>query len=163
VFRDLAATGRDRLALFGSRVVGAGLVLLPIVLALAAVTAVASIVLAGSLAAPGAGAIATGTAMLLAAGALGTVVAVGLAAVVGSRGPVIAIMLAFALAIAPALAALGFLGDARAALPTEALDRIAGLPVQVGHTTVASASAVLVAWAAAAFAAGAWRTRHQEI
>ncbi len=163
VFRDLAATGRDRIALFGSRISGALTIVGPIVLLVAAVTALASIVLAGSLAAPSAAAILSGTLALLASGALGCAVAVGLAALVGSRGPVIAILLAFELAISPLLSGIGFLGVIRQAIPSNALDRILNAPHPNVSMALGTAIAVLLAWAAAAFAAGAWRTKTNEI
>jgi len=163
VFRDLAATGRSRVALFGSRITGALTVLVPIVLLTAALTAGLALLLAGSLAAPTAGAILSGTLALLASATLGCTVAVGLAALIGSRGPVIAMLLAFELAISPLLSSIGFLGVGRQIIPSNALDRIAnaphlGIPMALGTAVI-----VLLAWAGAAFAAGAWRTRTQEI
>ena len=165
VFRDLAATGRSRTALFASRVMGAWAVVLPIIALAAGVTGAASAALAGSLAAPGAGALVAGTAAVLAAGALGTAMAVGLSVLVGSRGPVIGILLAFYLAIQPLLIGMGFLGDARQVIPAAALNRIGDLPSQAGDLHVALVTAVLVviAWAAAALGLGAWRTRTREI
>jgi hypothetical protein len=162
VFRDLAATGRSRLALFGARVIGACAVVLPIAAAAATVAGVASVQLAGSLAAPSTGALVAGTAGILAAAALSSAVAVGLSALVGSRGPVIAIVLGFNLAIAQMLVGISFLGDVRQAIPTVALGRIADSPGSV-HTTLAVAIAVVVAWIVAAFGAGAWRTKTREI
>lgn len=163
VFRDLAATGRSRVALFGSRITGA----LAIVLAIVALTAVfttgMSIALAGTLAAPTAGAILSGTLALVASGMLGCAVAVGLAALVGSRGPVIAMLLAFELAISPLLSSIGFLGVVRQVIPSNALDRIANGPHLSVPMALGTAIVVLLAWAGAAFAAGAWRTRTQEI
>jgi ABC-type transport system involved in multi-copper enzyme maturation permease subunit len=67
VFRDLAATGRSRTALFASRAAGAWAVVLPIVLLTAGVTGAASVALAGSLAAPSAGTLVAGTAAVMAA------------------------------------------------------------------------------------------------
>lgn len=163
VFRDLAATGRSRLALFGARVPGAWTIVLPIAVLASTAAAVASLALAAELPAPDAGTIFAATAGVLAAGALSAIVAVGLAALTGSKAAVIATMLAFTLAIAPLLSNIGFLGDARQAIPTNALARI-GDPsnpnLQMGLIT---AIVVVVAWAAAAFAAGAWRTRSREI
>jgi hypothetical protein len=103
-----------------------------------------------------------GTVGALAAGALASAVAVGLCTLVGSRGPVIAIMLAFNLALAPLLANMSFLGDVRKALPTVDLAQIAHTTATV-HTGLALALTVLGAWIAAAFAAGAWRTKTREI
>ena len=164
VFRDLAATGRSRLALFGSRVTGAWVVALPIAALAAAFAATASIELAGSLAAPGAGAVAAGTALALTATALSAALGVGVAALVGSRGPVIGILLAFFLAIQAVLEQLSFLGNGRQLIPSVALNRIGDLPaISNIHVGLASAIAVVIAWAAAAMAAGAWRTRTREI
>lgn len=163
VFRDLAATGRSRLALFGARVPGAWTIVLPIAVLAAAVAAVASLALAAGLPAPDAAAIFAATAGVLTAGALSATVSVGLAALTGSKAAVIATMLAFTLAIAPLLSNIGFLGDARQAIPTNALARISDGPelgLQMGLVT---AIVVVVAWAAAAFAVGAWRTRTREI
>jgi ABC-2 type transport system permease protein len=164
VFRDLAATGRSRLALFGSRVTGAWAVALPIAGLAAVFAATASVVLAGSLPAPGAGALVAGTAQALTATALSAAMGVGVAALVGSRGPVIGILLAFFLAVQPILQQLSFLGGGRQVIPSIALNRIGDLPavsnIDVG---LASAIAVVIAWAAAAVAAGAWRTRTREI
>jgi ABC-type transport system involved in multi-copper enzyme maturation permease subunit len=162
VFRDLAATGRSRVALFGARVAGAWGIVLPIIAAAAALAGVASIALAGSAATPGTTVLVEGTAAALAAGAVSAAIAVGLCTLVGSRGPVIAIMLAFNLALAPLLANMSFLGDVRQGLPTVALSEIAHTPATV-HTGLAVAIAALGAWVAAAFAAGAWRTKTREI
>jgi ABC-2 family transporter protein len=162
VFRDLAATGRSRLALFGARVTGAWSIIVPVAAIAATAAGVGAVALAGSAAAPGASALVAGTAGVLAAGLVSSAVAVGLCALVGSRGPVIAIMLAFSLALANVLQGISFLGDAREAIPNVALDRIAHHPGPV-HVTLAAAIAVLAAWVAAAFAAGAWRTKTREI
>jgi hypothetical protein len=164
VFRDLAATGRSRVALFTSRVFAGWAVVLTVVAATATVTAVAATVLAGPLPAPGATAILDGTVSLLLAGALATAVAVGLSALVGSRGPVIAVLLGFELAVMPILSNLKPLGVARQAIPTQALERIAGTtPTSAVSMALATAVLVVVAWLAAAFLAGVWRTRTQEI
>ena len=163
VFRDLAATGRSRLALFGARIPGAWAIVLPIAALASVAAAIGSFALAGSLAGPGTGAIVAGTIGVLAAGALSAAVAVGLAALTGSRASVIATMLAFVLAIAPLLSGLTFLGDARQIIPTNALARIGDARNQNLHMALITAIVVVVAWAAAAFAAGARRTRTREI
>jgi ABC-type transport system involved in multi-copper enzyme maturation permease subunit len=164
VFRDLAATGRSRVALFTSRVAGAWAVVLPIVGLAAAFTGAASVVLAGSMAAPGAGALIAGTIGVLAAGALSTAMGVGLSVLVASRGPVIGIQLAFYFAVSPVLIGLGFLGSARQALPEVAVTRIADLPPAGGvHVALVTAILVVAAWAAVPLGLGAWRTRAREI
>jgi ABC-type transport system involved in multi-copper enzyme maturation permease subunit len=164
VFRDLAATGRSRMALFGARVLGAWTIVLPIL----AVTMAAMAVLAHALAAgtptPDAAMVVAGSAEVLLAGALSVAAAVGLSALVGARGAVIGILLAFFLALEPLLATVGLLGDTRQALPSVALDRI-------GHTSVAgglqvalgTAIAVVIAWIVTTLGLGAWKTRTREI
>jgi hypothetical protein len=164
VFRDLAATGRSRGALFTSRVFAGWAVVSTVVVAAAAVTAVAASTLAGPLPAPGAAAVLDGTVSLLLAGAVGTAVAVGLAALVGSRGPVIAVLLGFELAVLPLLSGMKLLGAARQAVPTQALQRIAGTtPSGAMHVALGTAVLVVAAWIATPFLAGVWRTRTQEI
>jgi ABC-2 family transporter protein len=164
VFRDLAATGRSRVALFGARVTGAWTIVLPILAATMTALGVLSFALAGGSATPTAGAIVAGTSMVLVAGALSTAIAVGLSALVGSRGPVIGILLAFFLALEPILAAIGFLGDARDAIPAQALQRIGHVTGQGGVTmTLGVAIAVVVAWAVTTLGLGAWKTRTREI
>ena len=166
VFRDLAATGRSRTGAvrvtrrrrLGRRAAdprGS-----PAVLAAAGCVA-----LAGSLAAPGAGAIAAGTAGVLAAGALSAAIAVGVSALVGSRGPVIGIMLAFYLAVQNLLLAMGFLGGARQIVPDVAHPRGSATSRRPRTCTSALGAAILVviAWSAAALGLGAWRTRTREI
>ena len=164
VFRDLAATGRSRMALFASRVAGAWAVVLPILAVTGGLAAVGCIALAGSLAAPGAGAIAAGIAAVLAAGAVSAAIAVGVSALVGSRGPVIGIMLAFYLVVQNLLLAMGFLGGVRQIVPDVAIRRIGDLEqassVQIG---MGAAILVLIAWSAVTLGLGAWRTSTREI
>ena len=67
-------------------------------------------------------------------------------------------------AVQPVLQQLSFLGNGRQVIPSIALNRIGDLPavsnIDVG---LASAIAVVIAWAAVAVAAGAWRTQTREI
>jgi ABC-type transport system involved in multi-copper enzyme maturation permease subunit len=162
VFRDLVATGRSRIALFGARVTGAWAIIVPVAAIAAAAAGIGAVALKGSAVAPTASALVEGTAAVLGAGMVSSAVAVGLCALVGSRGPVIAIMLGFTLALAPVLASMTFLGDVRYALPNTALNNLAHTTKTL-HTTIAVAIAVLAGWVAAAFAAGAWRTQTREI
>ena len=164
VFRDLAATGRSRLALFGARVTGAWAIVLPILAVTMAAMSGLSVALAGSDAAPSASAIVAGTAGILAAGALSSAVAVGVSALVGSRGPVIGILLAFFLALQPLLAAIGLLGAARQGIPSVAIERIAHMTIDGGvQTALGTAIAVMAAWVAATIGLGAWKTARREI
>ena len=103
-------------------------------------------------------------AMVLASGAVGAALAVGLAALVGSRGPVIAILLAMHLIFEPQLQGAGFLGDARQALPISAINRIGDQAGDLDYSLALGTSiAVVLAWIVAALAAGAWRTKTREI
>jgi hypothetical protein len=163
VFRDLAATGRSRTALFASRVPAAWAVVLPMVALTAAAAGLGCVVLSGPLAAPGAGALIAGTAALLAAAALSAAIAVGVSALVGSRGPVIGILLAFELAISPLLEQVKFLGHARDVIPSAALGRIGDMPQHGMQVALGTAIVVVLAWMAVAFGVGAWKTRTREI
>jgi ABC-2 type transport system permease protein len=165
VFRDLAATGRSRTALFLARVGGAWAVVLSILAVTLAVDVAGAFVFADGTATPGAGDIAQAAAMTLASGALGAALAVGLAALFGSRGPVTGILIAAHVVFEPQLQGAGFLGDARKAIPVSAIDRIgdhasSGMDYKLALGT---AIAVVAAWIAAALAAGAWRTKTREI
>jgi hypothetical protein len=151
VFRDLAATGRPRLALLLARVPGAWAIVLPLLLAAVALAAV--------VAGPDADALAGGLAGVLGAGVVTSTVCVGLAALTGSRGIVIGIALAFQLGISPLLAQVEAIGDGRWGIPAVAVARLSGNT----EMALGVAVAVLLAWPLAALAAGAWRTQTQEI
>jgi hypothetical protein len=152
VFRDLVATGRSRFALFFARIPGALAIVLP---ALAAALVLAAI-LDGAPTGVG-----TATAQVLTSGALTCIVCVGLASLTGSRGTIIGLALAFQLGVSPLLGQVEALGDGRFAIPQVAIARIGGaddLELAVG-----AAIAIVLAWAVAALAAGAWRSATQEI
>jgi ABC-type transport system involved in multi-copper enzyme maturation permease subunit len=163
VFRDLAATGRSRTALFVARIIGACAVSVPIAAATAAVAGGFGLGFADGSPALDAGALASGTAFLLGAMAFSTIVAVGVSALVGSRGPVIGILLGFFLAMQPVLVAIGFLGDARQLVPSAALQRIGDLPDPPITMGIGAAIAALALWSVLAAGAGAWRTRTSEL
>lgn len=164
VFRDLAATGRSRTALFLSRVCGAWVVTFALTLITLVVAVVGAFVLADGTPTPHVIDVVDGGAMLLASGAFGAGLAVGLAALVGSRGPVIAILLATHLIFEAQLQGAGFLGDARQALPLSAINRIGDQAKDLDYPLALGTSvAVVAAWIVAALAAGAWRTRTREI
>jgi hypothetical protein len=153
VFRDLVATGRSRLALFFARVPGAWAIVLPM---LALAVALAAVI-------DGAPSddIVAGTAQVLISGGLTAAVCVGLAALTGSRGTVIGLALAFQLGVSPLLAQVEAIGDFRYGIPSVAIARIGG--VDELEFAFATAFAIVLAWAAAALAAGAWRSATQEI
>jgi ABC-type transport system involved in multi-copper enzyme maturation permease subunit len=165
VFRDLAATGRSRTALFASRTAAALVVVLAIIGLTAALAGAGSVALAGSLDAPSAGALAAGTVGVLATGALSVAMAVGLSVLVASRGPVIGVLLGFYMALSPLLIGIGSLGNARQAIPEVAVRRIGDLPPAATDVQIALITAVfvVVAWSAVALGLGAWRTATREI
>jgi ABC-type transport system involved in multi-copper enzyme maturation permease subunit len=160
VFRDLAATERSRTALFAVRVPGAWAIVVPPALAALALSTVLAFVLHGE-AAPSASTIAEGYASVLVATMLLSAASVGLAALSGSRGMVIGIVLAFQLGLSPILAQIGAIGDARYAIPSVANARIGGDITD--ELALGVAIAIVLAWAAVTLGAGLWRTRTQEI
>jgi hypothetical protein len=164
VFRDLAATGRSRTALFLARVGGAWIVVLSILGVTLAADVACGFLLADGSATPGLGEVGHAVGLAVSAGALASALAVGLAALFGSRGPVIGILIATHVVLEPQLQGASFLGNAREAVPTAALNRIGDQATSVDFkVALGTAVAVIVAWIAAALAAGAWRTKTREI
>jgi hypothetical protein len=164
VFRDLVATGRSRLALFGVRLPGALALFVPLILTGLAVATVCSILLAGSLANPSATLVLHYAAWLLVATTLPLVLALGVSSLLGSRTITVGVLLGWQLAAGPILGQLGFLGRFRDGISVLATDRL--LPVTGGRggdvaasMPLAVALVVIAAWAAVALSAGAWRTR----
>jgi hypothetical protein len=164
VFRDLVATGRSRLALFGVRVPGALALFVPLIVTGLAVATVCSIVLAGSLANPSATLVLHYAAWLLVATTLPLILALGISSLLGSRTITVGVLLGWQLAAGPILGQLGFLGRIRDGISVLATDRL--LPVTGGRggdvgasMPLAVALVVIAAWAAVALGAGAWRTR----
>ena len=100
---------------------------------------------------------------MLIAGALTAAVCVGLAALTGRSGPVMGIALAFQLGVAPLLAQLDVLGDARLAIPPSRSPASTAPRASSPSLPLLGAIAIILAWAAAGLGAGLWRTRTQEI
>jgi hypothetical protein len=163
VLRDVVATGRSRVALFGSRAASAVGATLPMLIAALAVAAIGSIVFAGSLAAPSVSEILHRSAAVLAFGGGTAVLAVGFATFARSRGPVIAVVIAFDLVVSQVLTQVSFLGNLREALPLEAFMRMIGDRTPGVSMALATAVAVTLAWAVAAAGAGAWWSRRAEV
>jgi ABC-type transport system involved in multi-copper enzyme maturation permease subunit len=164
VFRDLAATGRSRRALFLARVAGAWIVVGAVLAIALAFDVAGAFALADGTATPGVSDIVQAAAMTFASGAVGAALAVGLPALFGSRGPVIGILIAAHLVFEPQLQGAGFLGDARQALPISAINRLGDAGGGVDYrVALGTAIAVILAWIGAALAAGVWRTKTREI
>jgi len=163
VLRDLVASGRSRLALFGSRATAASGLALGLLACGLLVAAVCSLTLAGPRPAPSLGHIAQRDAAVLALGATATLVAVGGATFARSRGPVIAVVIAFGVIVSQLLLRIEFLGDLRDALPLAAFGRIAGDTTPGLHETLGVAIGVIAGWALAALGAGGWWARRVEV
>ena len=163
VLRDVIATGRSRLVLFGSRAVAAVAVTLGILAAALIIATVCSIALAGSAPAPSLAQIVQHDAAVLAFGALAALICTGIATFVRSRGPVMASVIAFGVLISQALLQVSFLGSVRELLPLAAFQRMAGDTMSGLHIGLPTAVGVLIAWAIAALAAGGWWARRVEV
>jgi hypothetical protein len=162
VFRELVVTGRSRLALFAVRAPAGLALVLPIVAAGFGITATASIVFAGSLAAPSAVLLLESAAWLALATALALVLALGISSTVSSRAITIGIALGWQLVLMPMLLQIGALGAARELLAGAATDRLepAGLfeSDSAVSMSLAATVAVIAAWIVLPLALGAWRT-----
>lgn len=169
VYRDLVVTGRSRLALFRSRLLGGLVFLLPFVAGGYAIAGLASIVFADGRPVPSASLLVTTGLWALLQVTFYYLLAVGIACLVGSRSYTIGVLLGFRLALTPILASIPALGIVRELVPGVALQGLTpaalGDAAQQGPTvamSTAAIAAVLVVWAVAAVAAGAWRDTRRD-
>jgi ABC-type transport system involved in multi-copper enzyme maturation permease subunit len=162
VFRDLVATGRSRTALFAARIPGGLAMLLPLVLAAFAATAIGSVLLAGSTPAPAIGTLLRFGGWIVLTATFSYVLALGVASMLGSRSTTIGMLLGWQLAVAPLLVQLHGLGSLRAGVDAAALQRIEPDTIATAAAAVPmsglAAVAVLAAWAGLALSAGLRRT-----
>jgi hypothetical protein len=184
VFRELVVTGRSRVALFAARVPAGLALLLPIVGVAFAITATAATVFAGSVEiigtsladdfghaptqdvidyrAPSGILVAQSAGWLALATALSFALALGISSLIGSRGTSIGLLLGWWLVATPVLMNLELLGPVREGLAVVALDSLAPAALFEGDPavpmSVATAVAVVLAWAAVPLTLGAWRT-----
>jgi ABC-type transport system involved in multi-copper enzyme maturation permease subunit len=164
VYRDLVVTGRPRWALYLSRFPAGAAYLLPFVSAAYLLTAVSSVLFAGSTQAPdGRLLVLTGLWTLLEV-AFYYLLSVALAALLGSRSYTIGIVLAFRLAITPLLASISALGVVRELVPGVALQALSpsglGGAARQGAAvpmSIAAVAAVLLVWTVAAVLGAGWR------
>jgi ABC-type transport system involved in multi-copper enzyme maturation permease subunit len=163
VLRDALATGRSRLALFGSRAAAATVVTLAIMAVGLVVVTAFSIVFAGSNHVPGLSEIVQRDGAVLGFAAASALVCTGVTTFARTRGPVMASLIAFGLVISELLLRVGFLGSARDVLPLAAFKRMVGDATTGLHMSLAVAIVVAIAWAAAALAAGGWWARRVEV
>ena len=169
VYRDLVVTGRSRLALYRSRLWSGLAFLLPLVAAGYAIAAVASVVFAGANPLPSVSLLVTTGLWAVLQVTFYYLLAFGIACVVGSRSYTIGILLAFRLALTPILASISALGIVRELVPGVAMQALT--PAALGNSaqpgpiiamSTAAIAAVLVVWAVAAVAAGAWRDTRRD-
>lgn len=163
VLRDMIATGRSRLTLFGSRAVAAVMVTVIILAAALVVVTACSVALAGSAAVPSLSEIVQRAAAVLAFGASAALVSTGVATLARSRGPVMASVIAFGVLISQLLLNISFLGSLRDVLPLAAFERMAGDAISGLSISLPVAIAVTAGWALAALGAGAWWARRVEV
>jgi ABC-type transport system involved in multi-copper enzyme maturation permease subunit len=163
VFRDLVVTGRSRGALFRVRWIGALIVFLPLILIGIALAMLGGTALAGGLAAPSLGYMASAAGWVLITTLTTLVVAVGLSSLIGSRSVATTVLLGWQIIVTPVLLQIGFLGSVRDALLGAGTRHFAPSGILDGQAfTVAGTGAAIVTvllWLGAALASGSWRTR----
>lgn len=161
VFRELAVTGRSRLALFAARIPG-GLAFLAMFFIVAfAITATASVALAGSLEAPSVMLLAKAAAWIALGAAASFAVALGVASLLGSATTSIALLLGWNFAVIPALQAIDKLGALREALLPVAIERLQPdglIGAEAPASSLIVAVVAIAGWSLIPLALGAWRT-----
>jgi hypothetical protein len=177
VFRDLAATGRSRTALFLVRVPAAIAVALPFTLAGLLLTVAAAFAFHGSSAAPGPGLVAESALWMALATVVETALAVGVAALTGSLAITLTAIIGWQTVGTGLVYLAAFLGAARDLALLIALDRFVpgpaiGTRAHPGSSNALSnyklpmpagvAIAVIVGWLIIPALAGAWRTRNRD-
>jgi hypothetical protein len=177
VFRDLAATGRSRTALFLTRVPAAIAVALPFTLGGLILTIAAAFAFHGASPAPGAALVAESAGWVVLATAVVTTLAVGAGSLTGSRSITLTAIIGWQTVATGMLYLATFLGAARDLVLLISLCRFlpgpaVGTRAHPGSSNAlnnfklpmpaAAAVLVILAWAVIAAAAGAWRTRTRD-
>jgi hypothetical protein len=163
VFRDLVATGRSRLALFGSRTPAAIAVVLTFTWTAFALSVAAAFVFAGGRPTPSASLILQSCAWVVLANAVMAGLAVGVGSLTGSRGLTLTAVIGWVTVVTRILLNASSLGSVRDGLLTASLSQIAPIPRDIPFIVGSGAAvAVVVAWAVVPTAAGAWRTRTRD-
>ena len=162
VFRELVVTGRSRWSLFAARIPAGLMFLLPFVLAGFAVAAGASFAFADAAQTTHSTALLVESAAWVGLAATTSMaLALGVSAAFASRGTAIGILLAWQLAVAPLLVAIGALGGLREGILTAAVQRLRPETLGAELTVPMSlgvALAVAAAWVVVPLAVGGWRT-----
>ncbi|MBV8430782.1 MAG: hypothetical protein JO244_06450 [Solirubrobacterales bacterium] len=163
VFRDLVATGRNRLALFAVRVPAAILVSLAFTAAAYALGLVGVFAFAGGRPTPSLSLVLQGAGWLVLATSIVAALAVGVGSITGSRGVTLTAVIGWQMVATPLILNVASLGSVRDLPVTAALGQVAPLPSSLGVTmSTAVALAVLAGWAALPALTGAWRTRARD-
>lgn len=167
VFRDLVATGRARRVLFAVRIPAAIAVLVPILAISFAVILLGTFTLADGVPTPGPGLILRSFAFVLLANVAVTVVAVGLASLTMSQPVTLTVLIGWQLIASRLILSAKPLGSARDGLLIAALQNLDPATLDRGRPEVTMpisiAVAVLLTWALAFTAAGAWRTTTADV
>ena len=164
VFRELVVTGRPRIALFAARIPG-GLAFVTALFALSfAITAAASVALAGSLETPSAMVLVKAGAWVLIAAVANFALALGIASLVRSASISIAVLLAWNFAVIPALRVMDALGSVRDWLLPIALERMQPTELSPAtETSLAVSVAAVAVWSLVPLVLGGWRTARGDV
>jgi hypothetical protein len=161
VFRDLVATGRSRLALYGVRV-PAGILVTWVFTGVAyGLGVIGTFAFADGLSTPSASMVLQGLAWVWLANAAIVAFAVGVGSLTGSRAVTLTGVIGWQTVATQLLANVTSLGSARHGLLTPALAQIAPIQLDVAGVTMATVTAVIVTvcWSVVPTMIGAWRTR----
>jgi len=162
VFRDLVATGRSRLALFGVRVPAAIAVTLAFTLPAYALTVAASFAFAGGNPDPSVTLILQSLAWVVLADAVIAALAVGVGSLTGSRPITLTAIIGWQAIATSLLISATSLGSVRDALLTPALGQLMPVPGEALRYATGTAVVVITCWVLAPAALGAWRSRTQD-
>lgn len=165
VFRDLVVTGRDRAALFATRVPAAIVLAWAVICASYVLLVIGTVAFASGAPTPSATLFLDGLGFSLLSTGVICAVAVGFASLTTSRPAALTALIGWHLVASPILANIESLGSVREALVSQAIGHFS--PVSLGNgnhgvsVTMSQGSAILVmaAWIAIFLALGAWRTR----
>ena len=165
VFRDLVVTGRDRAALFTTRVPASLALCWMVVTAGYVLLAVGTYALASGSPTPGTASMLNGYGFSLLSTGIVCAVAVGVASLTTSRPATLTALIGWHLVASPILVGISSLGSIRELILSQAIGHFS--PVRIGQgmhgvsVTMSQGTALieLVGWLAVFLALGAWRTR----
>jgi hypothetical protein len=163
VFRDLVATGRSRLALFGVRIPAAVAVTLVFSAAAYSLGLVGTFLFAGGWPTPSLSLVLEGAAWIALANSIVAAVAVGIGSLTGSRALTLTALIGFQTVVTQLLVNVSSLGAVRDLLPNPALAQLVPAGSNLGVSMATGvAVAVLVGWAVIPGLLGGWRTKTRE-